>query len=131
MDRIQGVVTARRSSKEEHQKYQEWQKCREVFGKIQDEESRSIMFCHNTGQNLNVEDFIKKIEQKLNIALKDRTKFYSTQNNTISAIKIARFWMDNNLKRQVFTLLVRAGFNHIVGSNIDNAINSRNENPYT
>ncbi len=83
--------------------------CREEIAQYFDEEQNwfGLSKTHVDIKQLN--NFWKEIEAKLGIK-KDFTWFYRTDlSNNCIVIRVSPFWMDSNLKRGMFTLLLRMG----------------------
>lgn len=84
-----------------------WVYCRETFhhsGRMD-----TILFSHTANRGRNVAEFIYYFEQKLKH--KKLTEIGPTNRNRISWVKVAEFWNRNDMRRSLFTALLRAGQN--------------------
>jgi hypothetical protein len=116
-----GECTSRITNDEQMaNKYGTFFRCREEFHNVWQDKMQSLLYCHNDGLTNNIADFIDKIENLLKI--KNKSKIFSTDRGTISAIKVSPWWSDQSedchMKRQVFSLLLRWGRNHKIGNNV-------------
>lgn len=125
INRKEGVVKVRDTSDEElHEKYNHfpWKKCREQFNLCWNEKSTSLIYCHEGNLSESIGEFISKFETKL--GLKELSQFYRTSYITMTAIKVSPFWVECPIRRQLFTVLLRAGRNYQLGADIQTALDS-------
>lgn len=87
-------------------------KCREEFANLFQEDCKSIVYCHAQDKYESLSAFINLVEAQLNIPDKQKTQVFSTQINTISAIRVSPFWLNCSMRRQLFTMIIRAGAIH-------------------
>lgn len=98
-------------------------KCREEFGNVFLADCKSIAYVHNAAFTPVIRDFMSQVEDKLNISAKEKSLFFETSNEKISAIRVSPFWLNCPMRRQAFTLFLRAGLNHKLEVDIQEAIN--------
>lgn len=89
--------------------YDTFFRCREVFGKVFEEDSKSILFTHAQGLSENISSFLKIIETKLNIAAQNQSICFTTCYKNVLAIRVSKWWLECSYRRQIFTLFLRAG----------------------
>lgn len=90
----------------------EFHECREIFGRIFTSRKANIVFVCRYRSRKSIAAFILRIEEKLKIPKKDRSRFGPTQRNTIIWIKVSSFWMSEPIRRSLFTALLRAATNY-------------------
>jgi hypothetical protein len=96
--------------------YGTFYKCREVFHKVFTEKDKSILYVHEGNLSDNIAEFINKIEDILFFPKKDQSQFFKAkQRTTITGIRPAKFWLVCPMRRQLFSLLLRSGRNHVLG----------------
>ncbi len=87
-----------------------WHSCRETFHK-HNESHTTFYFCHrrpspSRGRAISV--FIDKIEKRLGLKKKDRTKMGPTSSRAVCWIEVSKWWRRSNIRRSLFTALLRA-----------------------
>lgn len=124
IDKSKGTATSKLTDNEDlqHFNYPAFHKCRETFGKVFTDKTRSILYSHGGSQRANIVEFFSKIEDAIGISLKEKSQFFETQRTTVTPIRPAKFWLVCPLRRQIFTLLLRSGRNHILGNNYEIAL---------
>lgn len=105
-----------------------WHHCREEFSKIFTKNSKGLYFsCIDKEENVCA--FIEKTEEILMkgaLLSIDQSKFFKTNYNFAIWIEPSNFWMRCNMKRSLFTMLLRCGifYNY---NNYEDAIFNGNE----
>lgn len=125
INRLKGTVTSRITSDEdlaEHYHNTTWFGCREEGHRVWTEKCHSIIFCHEGEQAELISEFINKIERILKIPAKEQTILFSTDRTTMSAVKSSDFWVSCPMRRQIFSILLRAGRNHVIGDEVGTAL---------
>lgn len=95
-----------------------WDKCREQFAARFTELSKGLFFCHNTDEGRRTASFLIKTEQVVGIADPNRSKpfnystFAETDRANILWVGPSCFWMEAEIKRQLLTVILRAGMNY-------------------
>ena len=85
-----------------------WRSCREYFARDFTEKIDTFFMKHDSKkEQQNIANFVWKIEEIL--ALKVRTKFASTNFDTIICIKPTVFWRSCEMRRSLFTAILRVG----------------------
>lgn len=82
--------------------------CREIFSDYFHKSTATIGF---TKTNLNIKkvnEFFGIIEKKLKFKKADCVVFYPTNNKNIVYVSVPKFWREDNARRQLFTLFLRA-----------------------
>ena len=104
-----------------------WYKCREQFANIFDEHTSSLYFAHPGRNEENIAAFIRQTEDILDLSnyFGERTEFCKTTRPFIMWIAPAKFWLKCPLRRSLFTILLRCGFEYREEEgNYEEAINS-------
>lgn len=83
--------------------------CREIFQDFSGS-LRRILFCHKPNKSRHIAAFMGKIEDKLK--LKNRSFFGPTQRYNVMWIMPSQWWMDREIKRSLFTCLLRCGWSY-------------------
>lgn len=84
--------------------------CREEIADYFTEDNRWFGFCKSNLDVKNLNNFWRQMEERLGIlpGKIERTWFYRTDlNDNCIVIKISPFWLESNLRRGMFTLLLR------------------------
>jgi hypothetical protein len=93
-----------------------WDKCREQFSHKFIETVSGFYFCHPPNEGHKVAWFITKTEEIIGFCnylhSYDPTLFCETDREDVIWIEPSRFWMRQEMRRQLFTILVRAGMNY-------------------
>ena len=98
-----------------------WDKCREQFAVKFDEFTPGFYFSHPQDKAFNIAEFIAKFESVLEI--KDLTSFCLTNKQSVLWIEPSYFWKNCQMKRSLFTLIIRCGFNYsLEKDNFDDAL---------
>jgi hypothetical protein len=84
-----------------------WYNCREEFHWV-NEKTRRFLYSHRLGTHTRIVDFIEKIEKKLGLKAKERTRFRRTQYGRVSLVVMSSWWRFS-IRRSLFTALLRAG----------------------
>ncbi len=94
-----------------------WYKCREQFAKFFDESIEGFFFSHEKGRSENIAAFISKTEDILEVSHPSITRSEFSQTNRWYAmwIKPSNFWKECGLRRSLFTILLRSGFEYNPG----------------
>jgi hypothetical protein len=100
-----------------------WYNCREEFHWV-NEKTRRFLYSHRLGTHARIVDFIEKIEKKLGLKAKDRTRFRRTQYGRVTLVVMSSWWRFS-IRRSLFTALLRAGQNYN-GENFEEALFSKN-----
>lgn len=93
-----------------------WEKCREQFSHKFTEVLHGFYFCHVAGEGYNVAAFIAKTEEIVGfddfLHSYAPSKFCKTDNDSVLWIEPSRFWSKCEMRRQLLTILLRAGMNY-------------------
>lgn len=125
IDKKLGTATSKLTDRQDYIDsfgYGTWYKCREQFHKVFTEKDKSILYVHAGNLTPNIAEFITKIENVIGIARKEQTECFLTQRTTITAIRPAKFWLSCPMRRQIFSLILRSGRNHIIGNDYSVAL---------
>lgn len=93
-----------------------WDHCREQFAAKFNESIEGFYFSHPIGKSYDIGEFINKFE--LIIGVENYTEFAITEKQNILWIKQSDFWTNCQIKRSLFTILIRCGMNY--DAKIDN-----------
>lgn len=88
-----------------------WIGCREVFSHSFKKKIEEFAFSHKKGVGLNIQAFINAFEQKLRLK-KNKTLIHLTSSSTVSIVVVPEWWRKYAIRRQLFTILLRAGQNY-------------------
>lgn len=106
---------------DDNQETTTWDKCREQFAARFTETSRGFFICHNTNEGNRPASFLVKTEQVIGIAdcslksnerLHNHSTFAETDRANILWVGPSLFWMTSEIKRQLLTIILRAGMNY-------------------
>lgn len=93
-----------------------WEKCRETFAYKFTEVLYGFYFCHVLNEWHNVASFIAKTEEIIGFVdylySFAPSKFCTTNQADILWVEPSRFWSKYEMRRQLFTILLRAGMNY-------------------
>ncbi len=91
-----------------------WYKCREQFAGFFSAELPAFFFSHPAGSAENIAAFISKTEDILSVAnsFEQRTEFCRTNRPFALWVSPAPFWKECVLRRSLFTILLRCGFEY-------------------
>lgn len=84
--------------------------CRERFGKQWDRKTKGFYLKHPTDKGANIAAFIIKTEEIL--GKKRHSRFAETNFQSVLWIEPAAFWRCCRMRRSLFTILVRTGWNY-------------------
>lgn len=92
----------------------QWYKCRDLW---QTRMGKPDVFflAHESGKSKNIIEFMKVVENKLN--LKEKSCYGFTQKKFIIYIKPSKWWLQKAIKKSLYTLLLRCGSNYIPSKN--------------
>lgn len=93
-----------------------WDHCREQFAAKFNELTPGFYFSHPPGKSYDIGEFINKFESIID--LDNFTEFAKTEKESILWVKQSDFWKKCQIKRSLFTILIRCGMNY--DSAIDN-----------
>ncbi len=94
-----------------------WVKCREQFAPKFSSNSDGIYFVHKKGQGESVAAFIIQAERVLGVTYKNRSTFSKTNKDCVIWVGVSSFWKECELRRSLFTILLRAGMNYSIEEN--------------
>ena len=94
-----------------------WVKCREQFAAKFSHNVDGIYFVHKKGQGESVAAFILQAEKVLGIHYKKRSIFSKTNKDSVIWVSVSFFWKECELRRSLFTILLRAGINYSIEEN--------------
>lgn len=101
---------------DDEQQAASWDKCREQFAARFIESSKGLFFCHDTNEGCRTASFLIKTEQVIGIADRRRPFNYSmfaeTDRANILWVGPSYFWMGSEVRRQLLTVILRAGMNY-------------------
>ena len=88
-----------------------WWKCREQFAPYFTDITKEILFTCKAGNQERIALFIERCEQILKISSSklDHSKFSTTDKNFVLHVNPSEFWTAQEMRRQVFTILLRCG----------------------
>ncbi len=90
-----------------------WYKCREQFASFFNNDLESFFFSHPIGLSEHIAAFISKTEDVLNLTYSfKRTSFCKTNRPYALWVSPAPFWRECFLRRSLFTILLRCGFEY-------------------
>ena len=93
-----------------------WEKCREQFAHKFTEVLHGFYFCHIPHEGFNVASFIAKTEEIIGFAdflhSYGPSKFCETDKADVIWIEPSRFWSSHDMRRQLLTIMLRAGMNY-------------------
>lgn len=93
-----------------------WEKCRETFAYKFTEVLHGFYFCHVLNEGYNVASFIAKTEEIIGFVdylySFAPSKFCKTNQGDVLWVEPSRFWSKYEIRRQLFTILLRAGMNY-------------------
>jgi hypothetical protein len=94
----------------------DWQKCREQFSTRFTEYQPGLYFCHRPNEGHRVASFLSKTEEIIGFAnfLHSYTPsiYRFTDCDNILWIDVSRFWMKQEITRQLLTILLRCGMSY-------------------
>ena len=91
-----------------------WERCRENFAGIFTADKQGLFFvCRDSspGADVDVASFLIKTEEI--IGLPEYSTFLRTDNLRVIWVEPSSFWMTCAMRRQVFTIFLRAGINYL------------------
>jgi hypothetical protein len=94
-----------------------WVKCREQFAVKFSHSVDGIYFVHKKGQGESVAAFILQAEKVLGIHYKERSIFSKTNKDSVIWVSVSCFWKECELRRSLFTILLRAGMDYSIEKN--------------
>ena len=94
-----------------------WIKCREQFAAKFSYDVAGIYFVHKKGQGESVAAFILQAEKVLGIHYKKTSVFSETNKDNVIWVSVSSFWKECELRRSLFTILLRAGINYSIEEN--------------
>ena len=88
----------------------QWYKCRDLW---QTRMGKTDLFflAHESGKSKNIIEFMKIVEEKLNLA--DRSQYGFTQKKFIIYIRPSKWWLQRAIKKSLYTILLRCGSNYL------------------
>jgi len=93
-----------------------WEKCREQFSHKFGEVTNGFYFCHVPTQGQNVAWFIAKTEEIVDFASclysYSPTVFCPTNFDYVLWVEPSTFWLKQEMRRQLFTILLRQGMSY-------------------
>src|ERR1700761_7880753 len=93
----------------------EMHSCREIFSGYFKSSTAIIGFSFSRINIKNLNEFFTIIEKKLKLKTTQKIKFFATTMKNVVYIEVPTFWRENNTRRQLFTLFLRAGAVHYKG----------------
>ena len=94
-----------------------WVKCREQFAPKFSSDTDGIYFVHEKDKGEFVAAFILQAEKVLGIHCKKRSIFSKTNRGSVIWVSVSPFWKECELRRSLFTILLRAGMNYSIEEN--------------
>ena len=94
-----------------------WVKCREQFAAKFSHSVDGIYFVHKKGKGESVAAFILQAEKVLGIHYKERSIFSKTNKDNVIWVSVSCFWKECELRRSLFTILLRAGMDYSIEEN--------------
>ena len=96
------------------QRVKEWESCRELFDtdfrlRVARHATGFLFFCENHGHN--VARFIHEAEKRLGIEEKSVISGFKNVSN-VCYVRFSRWWLANSARRQLYTILLRAGLGY-------------------
>lgn len=92
----------------------QWYKCRDLWHTKMGQPD-VFFLAHEYGKSKNIIQFMKIIEDKLN--LKDKSQYGFTQKKFIIYIKPSKWWLQKAIKKSLYTLFLRCGSKYIPSKN--------------
>lgn len=93
-----------------------WEKCREQFSYKFTEVLQGFYFCHVPLEGYNVASFIAKTEEIIGFVdflhSYASSQFCQTDRENVLWVEPSRFWSKCEMRRQLFTILLRSGMNY-------------------
>jgi hypothetical protein len=91
-----------------------WKKCREQFARDFDEKTDGFFFSHPNGSSDCIAAFVSKTEDIIEVVspLPERTRFCRTNVPYALWITPSSFWKECFVRRSLFTILLRCGFEY-------------------
>jgi hypothetical protein len=94
-----------------------WIKCREQFAAKFSPGVDGIYFVHKKGKGESVAAFVLQAEKVLGVHCKKRSIFSETNKDGVIWVSVSCFWKECELRRSLFTILLRAGMNYSIEKN--------------
>jgi hypothetical protein len=88
-----------------------WDKCREQFATRFTENHKGLFFCHEVNESQRCASFLVKTEQIIDIS-SSHSVFGETNRPDVTWIVPSFFWMSSDMRRQLLTILLRAGMSY-------------------